>query len=229
MIGILVQLAVSWLIVWLLEKKNLGVLGLFPTKVRMKDLSIFFLVATLCCASGYFMKIIFAGYQWNLNPDLTFKLILDGAWWNIKSVLFEELIFRGVLLYIFIKRFGAGKAILVSAILFGVYHWFSYGLFGNIPQMIFIFIITGAMGLVCAYGYAKSFSLYIPFAIHFGWNFTTSVIFSDSVIGKQLFIQTSNIKSNSLSPFIYYSILLLPMISVLLISYFLIKKKQSKV
>lgn len=226
MVGILVQLAVSWLIVWLLEKKNLSVLGLFPTKTRLNDFLIFFLITAFCCASEFIMKMLFADQHWRLNPDLSFMLILKGTWWNLKSVLFEELIFRGVLLYILIKRFGANKAILVSAITFGVYHWFSYELFGNVQQMIFVFIVTGLMGLICAYGYAKSFSLYIPIAIHLGWNFTRSVIFSESAIGKQLLIQSESSKSAIVSPLVYYCILLLPMFSALLFSFILIKKKK---
>ena len=41
MIGILVQLAVSWLIVWLFEKGNLNCLGLLPTKRRLTDFFLF--------------------------------------------------------------------------------------------------------------------------------------------------------------------------------------------
>jgi membrane protease YdiL (CAAX protease family) len=59
-------------------------------------------------------------------------LIVKGTWWTLFSVLYEELIFRGVVLYILIKRIGEVKAILISCIAFGIYHWFSYGLFWNI-------------------------------------------------------------------------------------------------
>lgn len=177
MLGIIVQLALSWLIVWLFEKKNLGVLGLFPTKRRLLDFSIFFCITVACCSSDFIMRILFAGQQWKLNPVLSFKLILNGVWWNIKSVLFEELIFRGMLLYILIKKLGAAKAIIISAIGFGIYHWFSFEAFGNPMQMAIVFITTGIMGLLYAFGYAKSFSLYIPVAIHLGWNLTRSVIF----------------------------------------------------
>jgi len=158
MLGILVQLLISWLIIWLFEKGNLGFLGFYPTKKRLAGFVIFFIITALCCSSDFFMRMLFAQQQWELNPKLTARTILTGTWWNIKSVLFEELIFRGVLFYVLIKKLGHAKAIIISAICFGIYHWFSQGSIGNPVQMAITFFITGTMGLVYAYSYSKTFS-----------------------------------------------------------------------
>src|SRR5262245_43537773 len=104
MIGIVVQLAISWLIVWFYERNDLRVLGFFPTRARLTDFLVFIIVTAICCSTGFFLKMYFAGLRWELNPQLTMGLVLEGIWWNIKSVLFEELIFRGVLFYILIKK-----------------------------------------------------------------------------------------------------------------------------
>ncbi len=226
MVGILVQLALSWFIIWLFEKGNLSVLGFFPTKKRLLDFTLFFLVTALCCSSEFFLKMYFGKEQWILNPLVSFKLIAEGLWWNIKSVLFEELIFRGVLFYILIRKLGATKAILISAISFGIYHWFSQESFGNGMQMLITFLVTGTMGLVYAYGYAKTFSLYIPCAIHLGWNATRSVIFSDKLIGDQLLIQVKPVPQLSVSYFIFFILLFFPMMSALLSNYLLLKRKK---
>ncbi len=226
MVGIIVQLALSWLIIWLFNKSNLNVLGFFPTKRRLLDFGIFFFVTAFCCASDFFMRMYFAEQQWKLNPNLSISLILNGLWWNLKSVLFEELIFRGVLLYILIKKLGAIKAIIISAIAFGIYHWFTYEIIGDIKQMAIIFVITGTMGLLYAYGYAKSFSLYIPCAIHLGWNITRSVIFSETVIGEQLLVQVKPVPDVQVSYFIYFVVLLVPMLSALVINFLLLKKRE---
>jgi hypothetical protein len=53
MIGILVQLAFSWLIIWLLEKKRIGFLGFYPTKRRLADFALFLLITATCNASQY--------------------------------------------------------------------------------------------------------------------------------------------------------------------------------
>jgi len=226
MVGIIVQLALSWLLVWLFEKGNLNVLGFFPTKRRLLDFVLFFFITAIFCSSDFLMRMYFADQEWKLNPALSANLILTGIWWNIKSVLFEELIFRGVLLYILIKKLGALKAIIISAIAFGIYHWFSFEVIGDVKQMAIIFVVTGIMGLLYAYGYAKTFSLYIPIAIHLGWNLTRSVIFSETVIGDQLLVQVKPVPDNQVSYFIYFCVLLLPMISALMINYLLIRKRK---
>ena len=226
MMGIIVQLALSWLIIWLFEKGNLSFLGLRPTKSRLFDFILFLLVTAICCSTGFFMRMYFAKEQWIVNPLLNAKLIFDGIWWNIKSVLFEELIFRGAIFYILIKKLGALRAIIISSIAFGVYHWFSYEIIGNVQQMIIIFFITGIFGLVYAYGYARTFSLYIPIAIHFGWNFTHGFVFSEGSIGNGILIQPKPQPLVTVSYFIYLSITFFPMLSALLINFFLLKRKK---
>ena len=226
MLGIVVQLAVSWLIIWFFEKGNLIVLGFSPSRQRLLDFVLFFLIAAACCATGFFMKMYFAGQQWELNPHLTFNMVLNGIWWNIKSVLFEELIFRGVLFYILIKKLGAVKAIIISAAAFGIYHWFSFEITGHILQMAIVFLITGAMGLVYAYGYSKTFSLYIPCAIHLGWNLTQGFIFSSGSIDDQVLVPVKPVPAIHVSYFIFFCIQLLPVVSVMLISFLLLKRRK---
>ena len=228
MVGIIVQLALSWLIIWLFNKGNLKILGFFPTKRRLLDFGIFFFITSICCASDFFLRMYFAEQQWKLNPDISASLIFTGLWWNIKSVLFEELIFRGVLLYILIKKLGALKAIVISAIAFGIYHWFSHEVIGDAKQMAITFLTTGTMGLLYAYGYAKSFSLYIPCAIHLGWNITRSVVFSETVIGDQLFVQVKPVPNVEVSYFIFYLWLFLPILSAVVINFLLLRKRKQE-
>jgi membrane protease YdiL (CAAX protease family) len=226
--GIVIQLLISWLLIRLFDKGSLQVLGFYPAKKRLSGFVLFFMVTALCCSADFFMRMAFARQQWEINPDLTANLILTGIWWNIKSVLFEELIFRGVLLYMLIKKLGPAKAIAVSAIAFGIYHWYSHEVIGNIPQMAITFVTTGFMGLIYAYGYAKTFSLYIPVAIHLGWNLTRSVVFSETVIGDQLLVQVKPVPEVTVSYFIYFCIIYLPMLGALLVNFFMLQKMQQQ-
>ena len=226
MVGIIIQLIISFLLIWLYERGGLRVLGLAPTKKRARDFVVYFLIAAFCSSSEFFMRMIFAEQRWQFNPDLSFRLILDGIWWNIKSVLFEELIFRGAIFYILIKKLGTTKAILVSAAAFGIYHWFSHEAFGNPGQMLITFVVTGAAGLVYAYGYAKTFSLYIPIAMHLGWNFVKSVVFSETIIGDQLLVHVKPVPEIQVSYFIFFCMLLLPIGSFYLINYLLLKNRK---
>ncbi|MBK7433579.1 MAG: CPBP family intramembrane metalloprotease [Chitinophagaceae bacterium] len=224
MTGILIQLLLSWGIIWLAERKDLGVLGLYPSRKRLTGSLFLFLLTAACCASGFLMRMIFAKQQWQLNPGLNPLAILNGLWWNLKSVLFEELILRGVLLYILIKRAGMVYGILISAIAFGVYHWFSHEVFGNYTQMAITFLSTGLMGLVYAYAYSRSFSLYLPAAIHLGWNITQSVIFSEGNIGDQLLVLQKPVPQVTLSYFTFFLIIYLPLISAIVLNFLFMRR-----
>jgi uncharacterized protein len=226
MLGIIVQLVMSWLVIWFTEKQHLTVLGFYPSKQRLTHFLLFFIVAALCGAVGFLLRIWWGNEKWVLNPLFNMRLLWDGIWWNLKSVLFEELIFRGVLLYILMKRLGVVYGIIISSISFGIYHWFSYGIIGNIPQMAIYFFVTGIMGLIYAYGYAKTFSLYIPIAIHFGWNFTQSFVFSNGPIGKGILMLAKEQAAVSVSLGAYIVIFLLPLLSVWIICYWQIKTKK---
>lgn len=225
MIGIIVQLAISWCLIWLIEKKDLSVLGLRPNRRRLTDFTAFFIVTAVFCSLGFVLKMYFGDQQWQLNPQLSLSLVLNGIWWNIKSVLFEELIFRGVLLYWLLKKIGARKAILFSAAGFGIYHWFSLGVFGN--PMVMIFFITGTMGLLLAYGFTKSLSMYTPIGIHLGWNLTQIFVFSQGPIGNGIFVPTSAEEFKSDSYLIFFVVMFVPILLALAVNYWIIRKHNS--
>ena len=96
--------------------------------------------------------------------------------------------FRGALLYILIRRLGRNKSVLISACAFGIYHWFSYGIFGNPIPMVLIFLGTGLMGYAWAWAFAKTRSIMLPFGLHLGWNFVHNSIFSKGPLGDLLLI-----------------------------------------
>lgn len=229
MIGIIVQLAISWLIIWIYEKGNLSFLGFYPTKKRIIDFILFFLITAFCCSSGFFLRMYFGKEEWKWNESLTTIIALNAIWWNIKSVLFEELIFRGVLFYILIKKLGVSKAIIISSIAFGIYHWFSQEVFGQPVQMAITFLLTGIMGALYAYGYTKSFSLFIPCALHLGWNLTQGFIFSQGPIGKGMFLPAKEQPVVNVSYLIYFTILLTPILSTWIINFLILKKRKQTV
>lgn len=224
MIGILVQLVICWLLLWVFEKKNLEALGFKPTKRRLRDFLVFFMVAIGCGVSGYLLRMWIAHFRYELNPELHAELILQGIWFTIKSVLFEELIFRGALLYILIKRMGVNWGIIISSVAFGMYHWFSHEAWGNPQQMIIEFLTTGSIGVLLAYGFAKSGSIYIPVALHLGWNVAVMVIFSGNTIGPQLFTEILPRKEVTISYFSFYVMIFLPLIAHLVINGWLLRR-----
>ena len=178
MVGILVELVISWILLWFFTNKHLSVLGFSPTKSRIITLGVGFLIAVSCCIMHQFMTTIFANNSWILNKQVTAETILERSRWNLVSVLYEELIFRGALLYIAIKKIGITKACVFSAICFGIYHWFTFNVFGDPFMMVVTFLTTAIVGFSWALAFAKTKSLYLPIGLHFGWNLFNTVVFS---------------------------------------------------
>jgi hypothetical protein len=142
--------------------------------------------------------------------------------------MYEELIFRGVLFYILIEKLGGTKAILISAMAFGIYHWFTYEVFNDPVKMLWIFAITFSAGYIYALGYYKTNTLYTPIGMHFGWNFVQSFIFSAGNIGSGLFIQRLPAPQIQVSYFIYYSITFLHLFLFILVFAIIFHKKSIK-
>lgn len=222
---LLIVIVISWILIWFFEKGNLSVLGLRPTISRLKYAAILFVVTAICCSTGFFMRMYFANEEFGLNPKISISFVLTGIWLTLKSVLFEELLCRGVGLYILIKKIGRKWAILISAIIFGLLHWLNARVFGNELQMLIVFAYTFTFGLVFAYAYAKSFSLYLPIAMHFGWNLTQNFIFPETSIENTLFISVLQ-PIVMVSYLVYFTILLFPKVSAMVIDYLIIKRHR---
>lgn len=214
MIGILVELLISWLLLWLYDRKNLSVLGFGLSKKRCYQFCLGLFISALCCTAYFLATIQLSDSTLTFNETFHGKQVLQGSWWTLKSVLFEELIFRGALLYIAIQMLGIRPACIVSAVAFGIYHWFSYGIFGQPVQMIYIFLLTGVTGLMFAYAFARTKSLYLPIGLHLGWNLVTIVVFSQGPLGNQLFdISTGKSLSTTISLVLFlYQVAVLPLI-----------------
>ncbi|MEO7977991.1 type II CAAX endopeptidase family protein [Flavobacterium sp.] len=222
MIGILILIAISWLLLFFIEKKNILALGFLPVIKRLKQFLIGFLFTSILCAVIQYLEAYLKSSFWFLNNNISYEIILKSIWWDIKSVWTEELIFRGALLYILIKKIGSRKSILISAIAFGVYHWFSYGVLGNIIAMIMVFIATGLMGYAWAWAFSKSKSIILPLAIHLGWNIVYNTIFSKGPLGKIILISEGGNKLIGLPSLLNFlsSLVIVPVLVLIYVKYF---------
>ncbi len=213
MLGVILLLLAS-LLLFKLKNESLDSLGLKPTTGRWLNFSIGFLMSSLVCVIYFVGLILLLEAKVDINESYTFSSFLSGAWWTLKSVLFEELVFRGALLVFAIQILGKHKACFLSASIFGIYHWFSYEVFGDASQMLTTFIVTGVGGLMFAYAFAYTKSLYLPIGLHFGWNLVTITIFSQGPLGEQLLISSTNnyIEGILSALFLLYQIIFLPVL-----------------
>ncbi|MDX8568919.1 CPBP family intramembrane metalloprotease [Elizabethkingia sp. HX XZB] len=228
MVGIIVELAISWLLLWLFAKTNLEALGLLPSKNRLINVAIGLLLSGICCILYHVLKTYPADNGWILNKQISFVVILKSTWWTFKSVLFEELIFRGAILYLLTKVLSVKTACILSAVSFGIYHLFSYNAFGNPVQMVIVFLMTAILGLALAYSFTKTQSLYLPVSLHFGWNYFNIVVFSSGPLGSQLFIKanTNKLQDGLSLAILVFQTIALPLLIWWYLSYISRKPKQ---
>ncbi|NEN25243.1 CPBP family intramembrane metalloprotease [Cryomorpha ignava] len=230
MIGILVIIAISWLLLFLIEKKNILALGFLPMAKRLKQFTIGFVITGILCVLVQYLEANLKSSAWVLNDNITGRIILKSFWWDLKSVLTEELIFRGALLYILIRKIGSHKSILISAIAFGIYHWFSYGVLGNIMGMILVFIGTGLMGYAWAWAFAKTKSIMLPFGLHLGWNFVYNTLFSNGPLGELVLISKGGNElagATSLLNFVT-GLVIVPILIIIYVRYFVKEETELK-
>lgn len=96
----------------------------------------------------------------------------------IKSGLFEELVFRGVLFRSVEAMFGSWVSILISSFVFGFLHLLNPD--GTIGGAVFISIEAG---LLLAAAYLATRRLWICFGYHMAWNYVQSAVYSGIVSG----------------------------------------------
>ena len=222
MIGILVALAISWLLLFLIEKQHILALGFLPAIRRLKQFATGFIITAILCILVQYLEAYLKSSVWVVNESIDSIVVLKSFWWDFKSVLTEELIFRGALLYILIQKIGSGKSMLISAIAFGIYHWFSYGVLGNVMAMILVFTGTGLMGYAWAWAFSRTKSIMLPFGFHLGWNFVHNTIFSKGPLGELVLISQGGVELGdwaSLFNFIT-GLILVPVLVLIYVRYF---------
>jgi uncharacterized protein len=229
MAGIFVELIISWLLLWFIFKKHLTVLGFKPTKNRLQNLGVGLIIAATCCALYHTMTTAFANNSWTFNKSVSSNALLKSSRYALISVLYEELIFRGALLYIAISILGTTKACIISAVCFGIYHWFTFNVFGNPWMMLIVFLMTAIVGFSWAFAFAKTGSLYLPIGLHLGWNFIQTVVFSTGYNGQQILIRTNDNKLAGILMLVafLFQVLALPLLTFWYISR--LKKKHQLV
>ncbi len=193
MLGIVVILALSWLLLHFTVGRNLSVLGVTPPMLRLLQFILGFLLLSFLSGLTLLLDSWLYQTQWQ-QSFVDYLLIFQSFWYHLKSALTEDLVFRGAILYVLIRKIGPVKAIVLSAVVFGIYHWFSYGMLEGevrIIPLLYVFLLTGLIGLSWAYTYHKTQSILMPLGMHVGSNFTMSLFLTNQPYGELLYQQTA--------------------------------------
>lgn len=157
-------------------------------KMTKRSLSIkFFLlglvIGTFLLIGSFFTRLILGElfiYVIDFNQILSFPSSMTLGFFNliyhISPALWEEVIFRGVILTLLLKLCSTRKAIIIDGILFGVFHWLNFtpetGLYITLGQVIY----TTCSGITLAYMYVKTSNLIPCILAHYMNNIISALI-----------------------------------------------------
>lgn len=226
MLGLLIIVVISWGLLYRIEKEHITVLGVIPSFNRVFQFFVGLIIVTIIVLINIYAQTHLEKIEWQTH-NINYSVLWSTFIYHLRSALTEDLIFRGVILYILIKRIGATKAILLSSVCFGIYHWFSYGVLNEgYIFLTYVFLITGFAGYVWAYTFYKTKSIILALGLHVGFNLTMSCFFESQPYGELLFSIVSKTDLTNWSGF-FYSFLkgLFPSAATLLCIKLLLKTK----
>ncbi|MCH7877859.1 MAG: CPBP family intramembrane metalloprotease [candidate division Zixibacteria bacterium] len=226
MLGLLVILACTWTLLYVFEKRSLLALGFTPILQRIRQFTIGFLFTATLSAFFLIGDSLFRESQWIINNEFSYRLLLYATWWDFKSVLTEDLLFRGGVLYLLIRRFGVRRSVLASALAFSAFHLNSLGCGVNLIPLIVVLVGIGVMGYAWALAFSKTKSILMPFGFHFGWNFVHNTILSNGPLGDIVFVaMDAVVLPDTLSLVLFMiRILIPPLFTLLYVEYFVASK-----
>lgn len=185
-----ILLALSWGLLRL-HGKGLEAIGIDQPRRRTVELLLGFAILGAAAGLQQIGLSLAAGDPFIANPALDWQALLNNLRFTVNSVLFEELLFRGYLLFVAVRWLGPRRAVLLDAAAFGVYHWFSYGVIGNPIAMIYVALLTGMYGYMWARAVVVTGSVAAPIGLHFGWNAVAYLVFSAGPLGSGIFVPAS--------------------------------------
>ncbi|RLI49574.1 MAG: hypothetical protein DRO73_05940 [Candidatus Thorarchaeota archaeon] len=132
-------------------------------------------------AAGLVVLIaLFFGGQLRPASEITVDLLVSEAIITIPVALIEELCYRGYMLTRMVRLWGRATGILVSSIVFALFHFSWWTPLGTVPPLLIVMFTANIAlgGAVLSIGYYLSGErLWVPIGFHFGWNVVAYVMF----------------------------------------------------
>ena len=167
----------------LLDRRSITSLGLRLNGRAAADLLVGILIAGLIMGTIYLIEsaagwLHFNGFAWQTN---SWNQITYGAGLFLIAYIFvgwyEELIMRGYLLQNLADGLNLAWAVIISSVVFAAGH------LGN-PNASWVAVLGLILaGLFLAFGYLRTWQLWLPVGIHIGWNFFEGTVFGFAVSG----------------------------------------------
>ena len=170
--------AAMWLTVRFMDHRPLRAFGIGFLPRWRRDF-----VFGICVAAGMLLVLIggcyafgYVSMHWT-GRQVSPGLLLATCGALLLAALNEELVFRGFPLQLLIDGLGEWPAMIVMSTLFGALHL-------NNPNASILGILnTIVAGILLSLAYVRTRSLWMPYAIHAGWNLGLGFVFGFPLSG----------------------------------------------
>lgn len=191
-VALVAILLASFVLVRYVNKKPFGAIGLWFNGRALREIG-FGCLAGFLMMAGIFLTMYISGFT---STSFTPVGVWDALSVVGGAIIFfalgaavEEALFRGYLFQTLVQGISFFPAVLLMAMLFAVAH------LGNPNISVFGFINIALASIWLSIAYLKTRGLWLPFGIHFGWNFSQTTIFGFPTSGLEFaqyrFIETS--------------------------------------
>ncbi len=180
---LLALLSATALMTRLVNRKPFRAAGLGWTRGAIRDFALGCLLGLLMMG-GIFLIELALGFvhveSRGLGPMDGLRIVGWSALLFMVAALCEELLFRGYLFQSLMQGVTFLPAALGVSVLFALAH------LGNPGMTVFALVNIGLAGLWLSFAYLKTRTLWIPFGLHFSWNFCQTVLFSFPTSGVRM-------------------------------------------
>jgi uncharacterized protein len=176
-VSVITILVAAWLMVRFIDRRPFQSLGFVP-RHALRDSAIGLVIGlgmmTACIAVLYICG-------WAIPEAATGFLgsvLAVAALATIANTVMQEVMVRGYVQQTIQKEFGLVNGVIFSALLFLALH------LGAIQGAILPMISLFAAGILLGTAYAVTGNLWLPIALHFGWNFLQGPVLGETVSGR---------------------------------------------
>ena len=160
-------------LVYYIERRTVSELALAPMARELGfGLLLGFGMYSVC------MLILMALGNYRIDGLRDWHILLAGMATPLATGVYEELLFRGGVFRLAQEWFGSWVALVVSALVFGFFHWDAEG--ATLQGLVSISVWAG---LLLSATYLLTGRLWIGIGLHAAWNYTQGTVYSGIVSG----------------------------------------------
>ncbi len=167
-------LAATWTLTRFVNRKPVRAVGLWIHGGTLRELGAGCLLGFLMMGGIYIVEVAL-GYvipsSRGLGPAGALRVTVLSVLWFAVGAMGEELLFRGYAFQSLIQGVTFLPATLMMAVVFGFAHLQN-------PHVTALSLSNVAVaGILFSFAYMKTRSLWLPFGVHFAWNFSQTTLF----------------------------------------------------